>query len=193
MNSNKNTNINNKNTNYGRKDCKDAVWKKAKKVKELNPDEYRLCAISNDIIRYSHYGNNSSIYNWDIDHIIPKSKNGSDDISNLQAVSASKNRSIGNSIKEKPEVMTKMFEAKRIQRGILPKKHVGFKWDSSIIGKIFWVKASPTTIPQRGFIQSYDKKYVKVFWEDAKYEIILPLDKDLFEVIPEGRPKRNVL
>ena len=181
------------NTNYGRSDCKNAVWKKAKKIKGENSDEYRLCSLSNNIIRYSHYGNNNSIYNWDIDHIIPKSKNGSDDISNLQAVSASKNRSIGNSIKEKPEVMEKMFEAKRMQRGILPKKHVNFKWDASVIGKIFWVKASPTTIPQRAFIQSYNKKYVTVFWEDAKYEMLLPLDKELFESIPEGRPKRQIL
>jgi len=180
------------NTNYGRPGCKDSVWKKGKIIKDMDPTEFRICKMSNSIIRYSHYGDNSSIHNWDIDHIIPKSRNGSDDISNLQPVSSSKNRSIGNSIKNKPYVMEKMFEEIRIQRGILRKKNVDFKWESSIIGKAFWVKATPTTTPQRAIINSYNKKYVNVFWEHAKYETKLPLDKDLFETIPEGRPKRSI-
>jgi CRISPR/Cas system Type II protein with McrA/HNH and RuvC-like nuclease domain len=104
------------NTNYGRPGCKDSVWKKGKIIKDMDPTEFRICKMSNSIIRYSHYGDNSSIHNWDIDHIIPKSRNGSDDISNLQPVSSSKNRSIGNSIKNKPHVMEKMFEEIRIQR-----------------------------------------------------------------------------
>ena len=177
--------------NYGRPGCKDAVWKKGKKIQDMDPNEFRKCNISNNIIRYSHYGDNNSVYNWDIDHIIPKSKNGSNDISNLQPVSSSKNRSMGNSIKNKPSVMEKMFEEMRYNRCILRKKNVDFKWDNSIIGNTFWVKATPTAMAQRAIINSYDKKLVTVFWECSKYETTLPLDKDLFEIIPEGRPKRN--
>ena len=99
---------------------------------------------------------------------------------------------MGNSLKDKPEAMIQMFEAKRIQRGMLRQKNLNFKWNMSIIGKTFWVKASPTTIPQHAMITYYDKKIVKVCWTDAKYESILPLDKDLFETIPEGRTSRRL-
>ena len=33
---------------------------------------------------FSEYGNRSSIYGWEIDHITPQSKGGSDDLSNLR-------------------------------------------------------------------------------------------------------------
>lgn len=178
--------------NYGNPGCKLAVWKKAKKIKDLNPEEYRLCKISGNIIRYSHYGNNKSPNNWDIDHIIPKNKNGSDDLSNLQPISSSKNRSMRDSLKEKPEIIEKMFEAMCHNRGISNERNHDFKWNINIIGQSFWVKATPITTPQIAIIKSYDKQFVKVFWEDARFETNLPLDKNLFEKIPEGRPKRSI-
>ena len=181
---------NKNNLNYGKPGCKDAVWKKAKKINEKDPSEYRKCAITGNEIRYSHYGDNSSIYNWDIDHIISKVCNGSDHIFNLHAVNSSKNRSMGNSMAEKPKAVKLMFENMRIKRNIEENKKTNFKWEKSIIGKTFLIKPSPITIPQRGIIKSYNKNFVFVFWEDAKYETRLPLDKHLFEIIPEGRPKR---
>lgn len=180
-------------TNYGNPGCKQAVWKKAKKIKDMDPDEYRLCKISGNMIRYSHYGNNKSPYNWDIDHIIPRNKNGSDELSNLQPVSSSKNRSMRDSLKYKPEIVEKMFEAIRVNRGLTNDRNLEFKWNINIIGQTFWVKATPITFPQRAIIKSYNKQFVKVFWEDARFESNLPLDKNLFERIPEGRPKRSRL
>jgi len=38
---------------------------------------------------------------WEIDHIKPKSKNGSDNIRNLQALKTSTNRQLSNSIVKK--------------------------------------------------------------------------------------------
>ena len=178
-------------TNYGRSGCKDAVWRKGIKIVGKNPDEYRKCVLSGNVIRYSHYGNNKSRYNWDIDHIVPKSRNGSDDIWNLQPVAASKNRSIGSSLAEKPEVMARMFSAMRAKRGISAHAaRMTFRWDS-IINKPVWVKASPITAPQIARVISYNKTSVCVFWEDAGWETTLPLDYSLFEPISEGRAKRR--
>lgn len=179
-------------TNYGRSGCKDAVWRKGSKIVGKNPTEYRKCVLSGKMIRYSHYGNNKSRYNWDIDHIVPRSRNGSDHISNLQPVSASKNRSIGSSLSEKPHVMIKIFDAMRLKRGIDIDTRITFRWDDSIIGKPFWVKASPITAPQIASIVSYNKTSVQVFWEAAGWETTLPLDGSLFEPISEeGRSKRR--
>ena len=179
-------------TNYGRSACKDAVWRKGKKIAGKNPDEYRKCVLSGKVIRYSHYGNNKSRYNWDIDHIISINQNGPDDLWNLQPVYASKNRSMGASLKEKPGVMELMFDAMRQKRGIDNHTKMTFRWDNSIIGKLFWVKASPITVPQIANIVSYNKTSVQVFWEAAGWETTLPLDSSLFEPISEeGRSKRR--
>ena len=179
-------------TNYGRSGCKDAVWRKGVKIVGKNPGEYRKCVLSGNVIRYSHYGNNKSRYNWDIDHIVPKSRNGSDDISNLQPVASSKNRSIGCSLSEKPEVMVRIFNAMRAKRGISAHvERMTFRWDESIIGKPFWVKASPITVAQIARVVSYSKTSVCVMWEDAGWETTLPLDYSLFEPISDGRSKRR--
>ena len=179
-------------TNYGRSVCKDAVWRKGSKIIGKNPDEYRKCRLSGKVIRYSHYGKNNSKYVWDIDHNIPKNWNGCDHISNLQPVYSSKNRSMGCSLSEKPEAMSILFDAMRVKRGIDNHTKMTFRWDESIIGKLFWVKASPITAPQIASIVSYNKKEVRVFWQNAGWETTLPLDNSLFEPLSEGRSNRHI-
>lgn len=59
------------------------VWKKGTIVQGYDAATYRKdqCGAW---IRYSDYGNRSSQYGWEIDHITPDSKGGADTLSNLR-------------------------------------------------------------------------------------------------------------
>jgi len=47
-------------------------------------------------VRKGAYGQNGSRFNWNIDHILPKSKGGTDDINNLQITHMDTNTERGN-------------------------------------------------------------------------------------------------
>ena len=75
------------------------VWDKAKKIRGKDPQMYRQDPYGNTMYWYS-YGKNTDM-GWEIDHIKPKSKGGSDAVVNLQALSTRVNRSKGGSLKKK--------------------------------------------------------------------------------------------
>jgi len=83
-------------TRYGSKNCKDKVWGLAKTVRGHDPSEFRRDP-TGSIISYKAYGTNKQ-GSWDIDHIKPSSRGGSDCLRNLQALNSHSNRSIGNSL-----------------------------------------------------------------------------------------------
>ncbi len=86
-------------TYYGQKDCKDKVWETAKEIRGKNPDLYRKDPYNNQIC-YKSYGKDSN-QGWNIDHIKPHSRGGSDNIRNLQALQTSTNKSKGNTLVKK--------------------------------------------------------------------------------------------
>ena len=77
------------------KDQKNKLWDKAKKIRGKNPDLYRQDPYG-DMMYKSSYGKNSKM-GWQIDHIKPESKGGSDATVNLQALKTKTTLKKGNS------------------------------------------------------------------------------------------------
>lgn len=73
-----------------------AVWNKAKPVQGKDPSKYRQDPYGN-LLLFSSYGKNSEM-GWEVDHIKPKSRGGSDATVNLQALKTSVNREKSNSL-----------------------------------------------------------------------------------------------
>ena len=81
------------------KDRIDKVWRLAKKIPGKDPNVWRQDPYGNHIQK-SKFGSNSPT-GWEIDHIKPQSKGGTDSLGNLQAMQTAKNRELGDSTKKR--------------------------------------------------------------------------------------------
>ena len=93
-----------------------AVWQKATPIAGLNPDMWRL-DINGRLICRNEYGKTTP-HGWEIDHSLPKSREGSDDISNLFPMRWRENREKSNKTQQE-YVLNEFIKNLRESRAIL--------------------------------------------------------------------------
>ena len=72
----------------------DAVWKKGRVTEDRLPAVWRTDICGSSICRFN-YLDSDSPYGWEVDHIVPVEKGGTDELDNLQPLQWENNRRKG--------------------------------------------------------------------------------------------------
>lgn len=172
------------NTNYGRPQCQDAVWLKATIIPGKNPNIYRKDVMGRTIMR-NKLNSITSKYAWNIDHIIPKSRGGSDYISNLQPMNRADNIRFSNKLtQEKPNYNIKEHHAALLQKAGIVINNKNNKKPALYIGQVVYAKQTPLvcTWSFAKIIHINEQNdTVTVYWIDAGYNDILLYHASLFD------------
>jgi 5-methylcytosine-specific restriction endonuclease McrA len=67
------------------------VWEKGREINDYDKDVWRY-DICGKPMKHSDYGKTDSKHGWEVDHIKPVEKEGTDDLSNLQPLQWENNR-----------------------------------------------------------------------------------------------------
>ncbi|HVG34540.1 MAG TPA: HNH endonuclease domain-containing protein [Pyrinomonadaceae bacterium] len=70
------------------------VWQKGTPIDDFDASVWRRDMCGN-VMRYSDHGDTNSAYGWEIDHIYPQARGGSDALTNLQPLYWENNRKKG--------------------------------------------------------------------------------------------------
>jgi hypothetical protein len=169
------------NYNYGNTHCADAVWEKATIIPRKDPTVFRRDGMGK-IIKRDKLNSVTSKYSWNIDHIIPRSRGGSDFICNLQPLNRKDNICFSDKLtQEKPN-----YNIKQHHDALLTKS--GFSLNNKkpklIIGEVVYARQTPI-VKTWSFAKiiniNKQNETVTVFWIDAAYEDILYYNASLFD------------
>ena len=170
-------------TSYGRKDCAITVWSNAIKIPGKNPNIWRKDDMG-IMIKFNDLNSVTSKYAWNIDHIIPITRGGSNHLDNLQPLNRKDNIRFSNKLtRDNPKY------CKRIHHNLLLEKRgiIKPKKDQSVIleiGSMVYARQSPTSYNWNLVKILYTNKKedkVIVYWIDNKYEDDLLYDSLLFD------------
>jgi 5-methylcytosine-specific restriction endonuclease McrA len=177
------TNKNKKHIKYGDPECPRAVFNKGTVVPGKDPDMWRTDGMGK-LIMFICLCSITSKYAWNIDHIIPRTKDGSDDLDNLQPLNRFDNIRFSDRLtKDKPGYSPrKHHNAILEKRGLLPSKQ---KKLNLCVGDLVFARQYPAgEFRNQAEIINIDKKndIVEVYWIDGKYYEELLYDAYYFDV-----------
>jgi hypothetical protein len=178
---------------YGSKQARLDVWRKCKKIKGLDPDMWRKDVIGNTI-RFEprpkrickKKPNPEYSWNWDVDHIIPRSCGGDDWLDNLQALNRRSNIGFSNKLTNSKPGYNKRdhFTQILIKSGatdIFPRQKLRLRINTRVM-----VRTSPVGKRRLEAIikaVSLANDSVTIYWVNSKYNDEIILDDRLFETI----------
>ena len=172
-------------TKYGSVGCSIAVWAKATIIEGFDPAVWRRdCA--GQKIKFSKLSSPTSKWAWNIDHIVPRTRGGSDDLDNLQPLNRRCNIRFSNTLsRDKPGYDKRSHFCcllKDMKENASKKQKLHLN-----VGDVVRARQAPTpnAFWRVAVVVSANKvaDQVIIKWTDAKYYDDLVYDDRLFEIV----------